>query len=685
MFRRPWRSRLRAHVAAFRSDRAVGGVRHAVVHRIRHLLDIGPVTTARIGTLTDEVDHVTDEVSHLTRDVRHLTGHVEGLGAHVRNLDDLVRHLQGITSELAERGPTAFEQTWAVTHWLEQLDVPGGRRVSVIMPTRGTRPLLLQRAVTSVIEQSYADWELLVVTDGDVGDVGDVAASLPADSRIHVLPSCGSGVSAARNTGLDHATGELVAYCDDDNTMGPHWLKAVVWAAGRHPNTEVFYGAQILEDGSERGIGGGSIEPVLALEPFDRRRLAVTNFVDQGTIAHRRGLAEARYDETLPGLVDWDFMVRLTAKRDPVVVPVVASQYSTSAQDRVSGSFDLTETAAKVRDRARSLRPIRVLAYNAMFPLLSETYIGDEVEALAQCGAEVAFCAAGKRSAPMPVDHPVFDDLDDAVARFDPDVLLLHWATFARGERAALDRLGLPYACRIHSFDADPAVVAEVMADPNCVGVWAYPHIAERIPGALALPALFTAHAQLPPPSAERDLVLSVSAGLPKKDWDLLLDAFARLDGVPRRIVIATTAEYEDLPTKLVLKLQEHRDPPLLQVNLTRDQVFSLLARAAVLVYTLDPGQPFGNPNSIVEALCSGACVVAPDRPEARQMIGSGFRGYRSPDDIVTHVREVLAGGSEIEAERERNVAHGRAQFTDAALAKRFHAELSDALAGWLI
>jgi glycosyltransferase involved in cell wall biosynthesis len=680
MFRRAWWSRLHAHTAAFRADRAAGGARHAVVHRVRHLLDLGPVTTGRVDTLTEEVGHVVNDVHRVTHDLHHLTGYLEGLGTHVRSLDNVVRRLQ----QIADGGPTIFEQTWVTTRWVEQLDVPAGRRVSVIMPTRGTRPLLLQRAVASVIDQSYADWELLIIVDGDDGSAEHVAAPLPNDSRIRALPSFGPGVSAARNTGLDHAGGELVAYCDDDNTMGSHWLKAVVWAADRHPEAEVFYGAQILECGTERQIAGGPTEPVLTLEPFDRRRLATTNFIDQGTIAHRRGLAEARYDETLPGLVDWEFMLRLTAKRDPVVVPVVASQYSTSARDRVFGSFDLPAVAATVRHRARSLRPIRVLAYNAMFPLLSETYISDEAEALAQAGAQVAFCTAGKRSAPMPVDHPVFDDLDDAVERFDPDVLLLHWATFARDERATLDRLGLPYACRVHSFDADPGLVTEIVGDPNCIGVWAYPHVAEQVPGAFALPALFTAHAQLPAPATERDLVLSVSAGLPKKDWDVLLDAFAQLEGVPRRIVLGTTAAYEDLPTQLLLKLQEQRDPPLLQVNLTRDQVFSLLARTAVLVYTLDPEQPFGNPNSIVEALCSGACIVAPDRLEARQMIGSGFRGYRNPGDIVAHVRKVLAGGPEIEVERERNVRHGCAQFADTALAKRFHAELSDALAGWL-
>jgi glycosyltransferase involved in cell wall biosynthesis len=318
-----------------------------------------------------------------------------------------------------------------------------------------------------------------------------------------------------------------------------------------------------------------------------------------------------------------------------------------------------------------------------MFPLLSETYIADEAEALVLSGMEVAFCTEGKRSAPMPVDAPLFHDLDEAIDRFSPDVVLVNWMTFARTVAPSLLERGLPFACRAHSFDFSPDIVRELLASPACIGVWGFPHLAATVPGVTPMPSLFTGHSALRPAAAERDLVLSVSAGLPKKDWDLLLEAFEGLPGVDRRIVVGTTHLYESLPTDLLLRLQELPDPPLLQVNLTRDQVFELLARAAVLVYTLEPGQQFGNPNSIIEALCAGACVVTPRREEARQVVGRGFRGYDTAADIVQHVREVLAGGPAIDEERSRNREHGMATFADPLLGKRFAAELNEALTRW--
>jgi glycosyltransferase involved in cell wall biosynthesis len=283
----------------------------------------------------------------------------------------------------------------------------------------------------------------------------------------------------------------------------------------------------------------------------------------------------------------------------------------------------------------------------------------------------------------MSVDAPLFGDLDDAISRFRPDVALVHWATFAHTVGPALFERGLPYACRAHSFDFTPELVRAVLEAPGCIGVWAYPHLAATVPGVLAMPSLFTSHGALRPAAEERDLVLSVSAGLPKKDWSLLLEAFEGLPDVDRRIVVGTTYLHESLPTELLMRVQELPGPPLLQVNLTRDQVFELLARAAVLIYTLEPGQQFGNPNSIIEALSAGVCVVTPDRHEARAMVGSGFRGYGTAADIVGHVREVLAGGPAIDDERARNAEHGLSTFGDPMLGKQFAAEFSDALMRW--
>jgi len=131
-----------------------------------------------------------------------------------------------------------------------------------------------------------------------------------------------------------------------------------------------------------------------------------------------------------------------------------------------------------------------------------------------------------------------------------------------------------------------------------------------------------------------------------------------------------------------VLAAQELDDPPLIQANLTRDAVFELLARTSVLVYTLRPAHAFGCPMSVVEGMTAGACVVAPERAEVRATFGPDIRGYRNADDIVTHVRQVLAGGPAIDAERARLRDFALTHFGDPELGKRFYEELVDAVRG---
>ena len=261
----------------------------------------------------------------------------------------------------------------------------------------------------------------------------------------------------------------------------------------------------------------------------------------------------------------------------------------------------------------------------------------------------------------MEVGRPVYDDVERAVAEFDPDLLFLHWATHAAQQLPLLERLGLPFGLRVHSFDHDPETIARLRDHPLCLGVWTYPG-ERQVPGTHGLVPIFGSVDRMPS-APVRDTIVSVSAGLPKKDWDLLLDAFGRLPGVRRRIVIGMTAGHEDLAGHLAGEFVAMPDPPLLQVNLERDEVFALLARAAALVYTLSPGADFYMPMSIVEAMASGASVIAPDRPEAREYVGKGFRGYRDAGDIERHARAVLAGGHDVALEREANRTRALKRF----------------------
>lgn len=570
---------------------------------------------------------------------------------------------------------------WTVRAWLagipDEFDTP----ITVVMPTRN-RAAYLRQAIASVLAQRHQAFELVVIDDGSEDETPEVLAAIE-DTRVRTIRTPGVGESAARNLGLDAVTTPLVTFLDDDNLMDAGWLHAVAWTFQRWPDTQLLYGARLIEDAPARNSEPSGALPNLDWESFDRRRLEQGNYIDMNTIAMRAGLEGCRFDESLRSSIDWQLMLDLSARHRPFELPAIACRYRTYAPNRICDVPERLEHNRRVRARVHRTRPLRVLSHNAMFPLLSETYIYEEMLALQHNGAEIAFNSVQVPEAPMAVEQPVYQVLYEAVQATDPDVLVVYWATHGAGELTNLERIGRPFALRVHSFDFDPETIARVQEHPLCVGVWAYPHHVPAIPGAHELVPLFTTHASMRPTDAPRDLALSLSAGLPKRNWSLLLDAMDRITELERGIVLSRSNGFEDVPDEVVKLAAQLEDPPFVRVNLARAEVFDLLARTSVLLYTLDDGERIGMPMSIIEALRAGCCILHPDRPELRHVAGPGFRGYQDLDDLLAQVHEIAAGGETIEEERRRNEAWARERYCDPALGARFFDELSDALEHW--
>lgn len=105
---------------------------------------------------------------------------------------------------------------------------------SVIIPTQGRASV--RGAVDSVLAQSEQSFEVIVVTDGDAG-LADPYLSGVSDARIRRTSQPSSGVCAARNLGVAHATGTWVTFLDDDDTARPEWL--ATWASAIEADTAV--------------------------------------------------------------------------------------------------------------------------------------------------------------------------------------------------------------------------------------------------------------------------------------------------------------------------------------------------------------------------------------------------------------------------------------------------------------
>lgn len=103
-------------------------------------------------------------------------------------------------------------------------------QISVIVPVYKVEKYL-HRCINSILNQTYRDFELILIDDGSPDNSGHICDEYAAkDGRIRVIHQKNSGASAARNAGLDCAVGDYVVFCDSDDLVAPMWLEHLVTA-----------------------------------------------------------------------------------------------------------------------------------------------------------------------------------------------------------------------------------------------------------------------------------------------------------------------------------------------------------------------------------------------------------------------------------------------------------------------
>lgn len=91
--------------------------------------------------------------------------------------------------------------------------------ISIIVPIYNAESTL-NRCIDSIINQSFDDWELLLIDDGSKDQSGKICDEYATkDSRIKVFHKENGGVSSARNLGLDNALGKWITFIDSDDKI----------------------------------------------------------------------------------------------------------------------------------------------------------------------------------------------------------------------------------------------------------------------------------------------------------------------------------------------------------------------------------------------------------------------------------------------------------------------------------
>ena len=110
--------------------------------------------------------------------------------------------------------------------------------ISVVMPLYN-KENEVKRAVESVLSQTVADFELIVINDGST-DKGPTVVRSINDPRIRVIDQLNTGVSAARNKGIAEAQTDLIAFLDADDEWETDFLGTIIRLRDKFPSCEVF-------------------------------------------------------------------------------------------------------------------------------------------------------------------------------------------------------------------------------------------------------------------------------------------------------------------------------------------------------------------------------------------------------------------------------------------------------------
>jgi glycosyltransferase involved in cell wall biosynthesis len=192
--------------------------------------------------------------------------------------------------------------------------------ISVVIPVFNGEKTI-RETVNSVLNQTFSDFELIVINDGSTDSTLEILDSIQ-DSRLKVISYSNAGLAASRNRGITHATGEFISFLDADDLWLPEKLAEQLKALQTNPEAAVAYSwtdyinaeSQFLQSGSHISVSGDVFS-----------KLIVINFIESGSnvLIRKSALNEVgNFDEALTAAEDWDMFLRLAARYHFVAVPL---------------------------------------------------------------------------------------------------------------------------------------------------------------------------------------------------------------------------------------------------------------------------------------------------------------------------------------------------------------------------
>lgn len=311
---------------------------------------------------------------------------------------------------------------------------------------------------------------------------------------------------------------------------------------------------------------------------------------------------------------------------------------------------------------------MRVLYVLAHFPQNSESYVEAEMKYFTKMGVSIEVWSPLSGYGDRPGFFVHRSAMEDAIRAFRPNVVHIHHMTTAA---YYVDRLFTSFrsksvTIRAHSFDWDDTLARRLVAHSVVRRVFAFPHLAERVPGVAPLPVAYDPMIHYPE-TKDRRSVVRLAACLPTKRLVDFLEVGNRFgDEMRFTLAVNLVLGKETMVDELSARNKALGGRVRILSNLSRADASELTRKAGIYLGTHDPSShPFGMPISIAEALASGSLVLEREAPGVSEFMGKARLMYSSTDLVEKLIRasmgfsdeqwKVIEEGSRVVAERFRS------------------------------
>jgi hypothetical protein len=312
---------------------------------------------------------------------------------------------------------------------------------------------------------------------------------------------------------------------------------------------------------------------------------------------------------------------------------------------------------------------MRVLFAEKLYPQISESYIAAEIAFCLKAGVKVEVWSLKEPISTYPEQVKTHrGSFQEAVSRFKPDVVHVHFLDEIDTNLDYLVSAGIPVTIRGHSVDHSPDRLLKKLEIPWVKKAYLFPHFAKGFPGhpkVTVMPATYDPALYYPETKA-RSLVVRAGAGLPYKGLADFIRVASMVEGKTFVLIASTNVYFPNCLPDLRSLNESLGSPVDIRNDLQHAEAAAIVRRAGVMFHTSDPsGHPFGMPVSTLEGMAAGCYTLIRGSEGASGYIAPHGSLYRSVDEAAALIRQTEKWTDERWAEVEKSTAEHVKQFAE--------------------